>query len=184
MIKNNQIQVVFGDITRQTVDAIVNAANETLLGGGGVDGAIHSAAGKELELACQKIHEEKGGCKTGDAVITTGGNLPAKFVIHTVGPVWRGGKQQEAELLFRAYLGSLRLASEKGIKTIAFPNISTGIYGFPKEQASKIAVSTVVDFLNNNKTSIENVIFVCFDQENYELYRNLVFNTTKIPTIM
>jgi len=184
MIKNNQIQVIFGDITRQAVDAIVNAANETLLGGGGVDGAIHSAAGEELELACRKIHEEKGGCKTGDAVITTGGNLSAKFVIHTVGPVWRGGKQQEAELLFRAYLSSLRLASENGIRTIAFPNISTGIYGFPKEEASKIAVSTVVDFLNNNKTSIENVIFVCFDQENYELYRNLVFNTIKIPIIM
>jgi len=174
MIKNNQIQVVFGDITRQAVDAIVNAANESLLGGGGVDGAIHSAAGKELELACRKIHEEKGGCKTGDAVITTGGNLPAKFVIHTVGPVWRGGKQQEAELLSRAYLSSLRLASENGVKTIAFPNISTGIYGFPKEQASKIAVSAVTDFLNNNKTSIENVIFVCFDRENYELYQKLV----------
>jgi O-acetyl-ADP-ribose deacetylase (regulator of RNase III) len=175
MIKNNQIQVVFGDITRQKVDAIVNAANESLLGGGGVDGAIHSAAGKELELACRKIHEEKGGCKTGEAVITTGGNLPAKFVIHTVGPVWRGGKQQEVELLSSAYLSSLRLASENGIKTIAFPNISTGIYGFPKEQASKIAVSAVADFLNKNKTSIENVIFVCFDRENYELYQNLVF---------
>jgi O-acetyl-ADP-ribose deacetylase (regulator of RNase III) len=175
MLKNNQIQVIHGDITRQTVDAIVNAANETLLGGGGVDGAIHSAAGKELELACRKIYEEKGGCKTGDAVITTGGNLPAKFVIHTVGPVWRGGKQQEPELLSRSYLNSLRLASENGIGTIAFPNISTGIFGYPKEQASKIAVSTVVDFLNNNKTSIENVIFVCFDQENYQHYKELVF---------
>jgi O-acetyl-ADP-ribose deacetylase (regulator of RNase III) len=174
MIKNNQIQVVFGDITRQKVDAIVNAANESLLGGGGVDGAIHSAAGKELELACRRIHEEKGGCKTGDAVITTGGNLPAKFVIHTVGPVWHGGKQQEAELLSNAYLSSLRLAAENGVKTIAFPNISTGIYGFPKEQASKIAFSAVADFLNNNKTSIENVIFVCFDRENYELYQKLV----------
>jgi len=173
MVKNNQIQVILGDITRQTVDAIVNAANESLLGGGGVDGAIHSAAGKELESACRKIHDEKGGCKTGDAVITTGGNLPAKFVIHTVGPVWRGGKQQEAELLRSAYLSSLRLASENGLKTIAFPNISTGIFAFPKEQASKIAVSAVVDFLSN-KTSIENVIFVCFDQENYELYKKLV----------
>jgi O-acetyl-ADP-ribose deacetylase len=171
---NNQIQVILGDITRQAVDAIVNAANESLLGGGGVDGAIHSAAGKELDLACRKIHDEKGGCKTGDAVITTGGNLPAKFVIHTVGPVWRGGKQQETELLRSAYLSSLRLASENGIKTIAFPNISTGIFAFPKEQASKIAVSAVVDFLGNNKTSIENVIFVCFDQENYELYKKLV----------
>ena len=171
MIKENQIQVIYGDITRLPVDAIVNAANETLLGGGGVDGAIHSAAGKELELACQKIHDEKGGCKTGDAVITPGGNLPAKFVIHTVGPVWRGGKHQESELLFRAYLSSLRLASEHGIRTIAFPGISTGIFGFPKEQGSQIAVSTAVDFLNNNKTSIEKVIFVCFDQENYELYQ-------------
>jgi O-acetyl-ADP-ribose deacetylase len=171
---NNQIQVILGDITRQTVDAVVNAANESLLGGGGVDGAIHSAAGKELDLACRKIHDEKGGCKTGGAVITTGGNLPAKFVIHTVGPVWRGGKQQETELLRSAYLSSLRLASENGIKTIAFPNISTGIFAFPKEQASKIAVSAVVDFLGNNKTSIENVIFVCFDQENFELYKKLV----------
>jgi O-acetyl-ADP-ribose deacetylase (regulator of RNase III) len=166
-----------GDIIRQTVDAIVNAANETLLGGGGVDGAIHSAAGKELELACQKIHDERGGCKTGEAVITTGGNLPAKFVIHTVGPVWRGGTHQEPELLSRAYLNSLRLAAENGIRTIAFPNISTGIFGFPKDQGSKIAVSTVVDFLDNNKTSIEKVIFVCFDQENYKLYNELVFNT-------
>jgi Predicted phosphatase homologous to the C-terminal domain of histone macroH2A1 len=175
MKDKNQIQVILGDITRQAVDAIVNAANESLLGGGGVDGAIHSAAGKELDLACRKIHEEKGGCKTGDAVITTGGNLPAKFVIHTVGPVWRGGKQREAELLSSAYLSSLRLASENGIRTIAFPNISTGIYGFPKEQASEIAVSAVVDFLNNNKACIENVIFVCFDQENYGLYKKLVF---------
>jgi O-acetyl-ADP-ribose deacetylase (regulator of RNase III) len=171
-MKNNQIQVIQGDITCQTTDAIVNAANETLLGGGGVDGAIHSAAGEELESACLKIYKEKGGCKTGEAVITTGGNLPARFVIHTVGPVWRGGKQQEPELLSRAYLNSLRLAAENGIKTIAFPNISTGIYGFPKKQASKIAVSTVVDFLKN-KTSIENVIFVCFDKENYELYKEL-----------
>jgi len=172
-----------GNITHQKVDAIVNAANESLLGGGGVDGAIHSAAGKELELACRKIHDEHGGCKTGDAVITTGGNLPAKYVIHTVGPVWHDGKQQEPELLFRAYLNSLRLASKNEIKTIAFPNISTGVFGFPKEQASKIAVSTVVDFLNNNKTSIEKVIFVCFDQENYELYKELVFNTLKFPAL-
>jgi len=174
---NNQIQVILGDITRQQVDAIVNAANESLLGGGGVDGAIHSAAGEELELACLKIHKEKGGCKTGEAVITTGGRLPAKFVIHTVGPVWRGGKQKEPELLSNAYLNSLRLASENGIRTIAFPNISTGVYGFPKEQASKIAVSAVTDFLANNKTCVESVIFVCFDRENFELYRELVGNT-------
>jgi len=174
MINKNQIQVIRGDITRQAVDAIVNAANESLLGGGGVDGAIHSAAGRELDLACRKIHDEQGGCKTGDAVITTGGNLPAKFVIHTVGPIWRGGKQREAELLSSAYLSSLRLASENGIKSIAFPNISTGIYGFPKVQASKIAVSTVADFLINNETCVESVIFVCFDQENFELYKGLV----------
>ncbi|WP_461257885.1 O-acetyl-ADP-ribose deacetylase [Treponema sp. R80B11-R83G3] len=178
MVKCNmeKIQVILGDITRQAVDAIVNAANESLLGGGGVDGAIHSAAGRELELACRKIHEEKGGCKTGDAVITTGGNLPAKFVIHTVGPVWHGGKQHEAELLSSAYLSSLRLAAENGIKTVAFPNISTGIFGFPKEQAAKIAVSVVADFLNNNKTSVESVIFVCFERENFEIYKKIVLN--------
>ena len=135
MLNENHIQVVSGNITHLSVDAIVNAANESLLGGGGVDGAIHSAAGKELQLACQKIHDEKGGCKTGDAVITTGGNLPAKYVIHTVGPVWQDGEQQEAELLSRAYFNSLRLAAENNIRTIAFPNISTGIFGFPKEQA-------------------------------------------------
>jgi len=174
MVKNDQIQVVLGDITRQAVDAIVNAANESLLGGGGVDGAIHYAAGEELELACQKIHDTEGGCKTGEAVITTGGNLPAKYVIHTVGPVWYGGNQQEPELLSRAYLSSLQLASRNGIKTIAFPNISTGIYGFPKKLASQIAISTVVDFLNNNDTSIEKVIFVCFDQENFRLYQEVV----------
>jgi len=174
MTKNNQIQVILGDITRQAVDAIVNAANESLLGGGGVDGAIHSAAGRELDLACRKIHDEKGGCKTGDAVITTGGNLPSKFVIHTVGPIWHGGKQHEAKLLSNAYLSSLRLAAENGIKSIAFPNISTGIYGFPKEQAAKIAVSTVADFLNGDKTSVESVVFVCFDRENFELYKKLV----------
>ena len=183
MIRNKKIQVIYGDITRQKVDAIVNAANESLLGGGGVDGAIHSAAGKKLELACKYIHDERGGCKTGSAVITTGGNLPAKFVIHAVGPIWRGGMYQESDLLFRAYLNSLRLASENKIKIIAFPNISTGIYNFPKKQASKIAVSTVVDFLNNNKTSIKKIIFVCFDQENFELYKELVFNTLKITTL-
>jgi O-acetyl-ADP-ribose deacetylase (regulator of RNase III) len=179
MLKNNQIQVISGDITKQSVDAIVNAANESLLGGGGVDGAIHHAAGEKLELACRKIHDEKGGCKTGDAVITTGGKLPAKYVIHTVGPIWRNGTQQESDLLFRAYLNSLRLAAEHRIKTIAFPNISTGVFGFPKEKASKIAVSTVVDFLNNSKSPIRKVTFVCFDQENYNLYRDLVYNTPK-----
>ena len=180
MAKNSKIQVIFGDITKQSVDAVVNAANESLLGGGGVDGAIHRAAGEELESACRKIHNEKGGCKTGDAVITTGGKLFAKYVIHTVGPVWHGGNQQEPELLFHAYLNSLRLASEYHIRTIAFPSISTGIYGFPKEQASKIAVSTVVDFLNNNQSSVEQVTFVCFDQENFNLYEDLIYNTPKI----
>ena len=176
----NQIQIIRGDITQQNVDAIVNAANESLLGGGGVDGAIHCAAGKELELACQKIHDEAGGCKTGEAVITTGGNLPAKYVIHTVGPVWHGGMQQEPELLSSAYLNSLRLASVNGVRTIAFPNISTGIFGFPKERASQIAVSTVVNFFDTNKTSIEKVIFVCFDQENYELYEKIISNDLNI----
>ena len=176
MITDKPIKVVQGDITLLNVDVVVNAANESLLGGGGVDGAIHRAAGKELEQACRKIHNEKGGCKTGEAVITTGGNLPAKYVIHTVGPVWQDGKHQEPELLFRAYLNSLRLASEYGLKTIAFPNISTGVFGFPKQQAASIAISTVVDFLNNATTSIKQVIFICFDFENYSLYCNLVNN--------
>ncbi len=163
------IKIIKGDITKLNVDAIVNAANNSLLGGGGVDGAIHRAAGKQLLAECRTLN----GCATGDAKITKGYNLNAKFVIHTVGPVWHGGKQNEDKLLMSAYKKSLQLAVDNGIKTIAFPNISTGVYNFPKERAAIIAVHTVKDFLSKNN-SIEQVIFAIFDDENYEIYNKLI----------
>jgi len=167
-MKETKISVVIGDITKQEVDAIVNAANNTLLGGGGVDGAIHRAAGHELLEECRKI----GGCETGKAVITKGYNLPAEYVIHTVGPVWRGGSHGEAELLASCYKESLKLAVERGIRTIAFPSISTGAYGYPVELAAPIAVNTVAEFVDSaSSSSIEEVRFVCFDEKTYEIYR-------------
>jgi O-acetyl-ADP-ribose deacetylase len=161
--------VVKGDITKIKVDAIVNAANSSLIGGGGVDGAIHRAGGPAILEDCKKIVARQGGCKTGEAVITTAGNLPAKFVIHTVGPVW-SGKPKEKELLANCYTNSLQLAVENTCKTVAFPNISTGVYRFPKDEAAAIAVQTVDAFLQKNH-AIEKVIFVCFDDENYRLVR-------------
>jgi len=169
----SRIQVIQGDITKQPVDAIVNAANTSLLGGGGVDGAIHRAGGSVILEACRAIRAKQGSCAVGEAVITTGGNLPAKYVIHTVGPVWNGGHKGEEELLASAYRNSLRLAVENGIRSLAFPNISTGIYHFPKEKAAGIAVHTVRDFLANH-TEVEQVIFVCFDKENYDLYTRMM----------
>ena len=168
-----KIHITKGDITKIEADAIVNAANSSLLGGGGVDGAIHRAGGKAILEACVAIRNKQGGCKTGEAVITTGGNLSAKYVIHTVGPVWKGGHKGEPELLANAYRNSLKLAVENGVKTIAFPNISTGIYGYPKADAAKVAVQTARDFLADD-TSIERVTFVCFDDENYALYKDLL----------
>lgn len=167
------IELIQGDITKLKVDAIVNAANSSLLGGGGVDGAIHRAGGKEILEECMQIRNKQGGCKTGEAVITHAGKLPAKFVIHTVGPVWNGGRNNEDALLASAYNNSLKLAVENQIKTIAFPNISTGIYGFPKTRAAHIAINTVKEFLNATK-EIERVIFVCFDEENYRIYEELL----------
>ena len=167
------IELVKGDITRIQVDAIVNAANTSLLGGGGVDGAIHRAGGKAILEECQKIRAKQGGCKVGEAVITTGGNLPAKYVIHTVGPVWQGGNNEEETLLATAYRNSLRLAVQNKIHTIAFPNISTGIYGFPKDKAAKIAVNAVNSFLQSTD-QVSKVVFVCFDDENYSLYRDIL----------
>ena len=167
------IQLIKGDITKMKVDAIVNAANSSLLGGGGVDGAIHRAGGPKILEECMVIREKQGGCKTGEAVITTGGNLPAKYVIHTVGPVWYGGKNNEDELLANAYKNSLRLATEYEIKSIAFPNISTGVYGFPKQRAAEIAVNAVKGFFNLT-TLIKEVFFVCFDEENYKIYQSLL----------
>ncbi|MDR0349487.1 MAG: O-acetyl-ADP-ribose deacetylase [Tannerella sp.] len=164
----DKIEIIQGDITNIKVDAIVNAANSSLLGGGGVDGAIHRAGGPAILDGCIKIRAKQGGCKTGESVITGAGNLPAGYVIHTVGPVWNGGQKGEPEKLANCYSNSLRLAVENKCKTVAFPNISTGVYGYPKEQAAKIAYWTVVDFLSGNE-QIEKVIFVCFDEDNYRL---------------
>jgi O-acetyl-ADP-ribose deacetylase (regulator of RNase III) len=169
----SNIQVIKGDITKIKVDAIVNAANSSLLGGGGVDGAIHRAGGPKILEECKIIREKQGGCKTGEAVITTGGNLPAKYVIHTVGPVWHGGKNNEDELLANAYKNSLRLATECEIKSIAFPNISTGVYGFPKQRAAEIAVNAVKEF-SKLTTLIKEIFFVCFDDENYKIYQSFL----------
>ena len=170
----DRIEVVEGDITTQKVDAIVNAANSSLLGGGGVDGAIHRAAGPGLLEECRRL----GGCPTGEARITRGYNLPARWVIHTVGPVWRGGTQGEDELLARCYRHSLALAEQHGIRTIAFPAISTGAYGFPLERATRIAIAEVRRFLETNR-SIEKVIFVCFGKRAYECYLNALRESAK-----
>ncbi|GAB3899310.1 O-acetyl-ADP-ribose deacetylase [Larkinella knui] len=161
------IQVIQGDITKCSVDAIVNAANSSLLGGGGVDGAIHRAAGPELLAECRTLN----GCKTGDAKITKGYRLPANYVIHTVGPVWQGGQNQEPELLASCYRRVLEIATERGLTSIAFPNISTGIYGFPKDKACTIAIETVQNFLEQHKTARLEIQFVCFDEVNYRLYQ-------------
>jgi len=165
----NRIELIKGDITKLEVDAVVNAANTRLLGGGGVDGAIHRAAGPQLLEECRTLN----GCETGSAKITKGYLLPAKFVIHTVGPVWRGGRNNEESLLVSCYSTSLKLALENNCRTIAFPNIGTGVYGFPKSKAAQIAVQEVYDFLNKNILP-EKVIFCCFDDENYQLYQAIV----------
>jgi O-acetyl-ADP-ribose deacetylase (regulator of RNase III) len=162
----DRIELVKGDITKMNVDAIVNAANRSLLGGGGVDGAIHRAAGPELLNECELLN----GCETGEAKITKGYKLPSKFVIHTVGPVYRDGMANESELLANCYKNSLKLATENKIKTVAFPNISTGVYRFPKIMAAGIAIRTTLDFLQKNK-KIEKVYFVCYDDENYSIYK-------------
>ncbi len=165
---SERIMVVEGDITKQQVDAIVNAANTSLLGGGGVDGAIHRAAGPGLVEECTTL----GGCPTGQAKITKGYNLPAKWVIHTVGPVWHGGDRGEDELLASCYRTSLALAVQKSVRTIAFPAISTGVYGFPLERATAIAVREVRSFLEENP-SLEKAVFVCFGKHAYECYLNM-----------
>lgn len=161
--------IIDGDITKVSVDAVVNAANKSLLGGGGVDGAIHRAAGPQLLEECRTL----GGCETGEAKITKGYNLPAKWVIHTVGPIWHGGSSNEDELLASCYRKSLELAKKYSIKTIAFPSISTGVYRFPLERAAKIAVSEVTRFLEADDT-IEKVSFVCFGSQAYQVYENIL----------
>jgi len=172
----NQIELVRGDITKLEVEAIVNAANSSLAGGGGVDGAIHRAAGPKLMEECLKIRERQDGCPPGEAVITSGGNLKAKFVIHAVGPIWNGGKEGEHEILGNAYRNSLILASSNSVDTIAFPNISTGIYGFPKISAAEIAIREVKEFFKTN-ANIQSVIFCCFDDENFDIYDQLLYRT-------
>lgn len=170
-----KIQAIQADITRVKADAIVNAANSSLLGGGGVDGALHRAGGKAILEACLAIRARQGGCATGGAVITTAGNLPAKFVIHTVGPVWNGDKEEKKQLLARCYTNCLALAENNNCRSVAFPNISTGIYHFPKDKAAEIAVRTVQAFIRANEgTVIEEILFVCFDGENYDLYLKLL----------
>ena len=171
-----KIFLLKGDITRLEVDAIVNAANSSLMGGGGVDGAIHRAGGPAILEDCRKITAKQGSCKTGEAVITTAGNLPAKFVIHTVGPVWNNGNNNEAEKLSSCYRNSLQLAVKNNIQSIAFPNISTGIYGYPKKEAALTGIQTVSAFLQTN-LAIQKVYFVCFDEENFSIYRDIIAST-------
>jgi O-acetyl-ADP-ribose deacetylase (regulator of RNase III) len=166
---SNRIMLVQGDITRQPVAAIVNAANSSLLGGGGVDGAIHRAGGPAILDECRAIRARQGGCKTGEAVITTGGRLPAAHVIHTVGPVWNGGHKGEPELLANCYRNSLRLATEHNLESMAFPGISTGIYGYPKKEATAIAIREVRQWLATHELP-QTVTFVAFDEESRKLY--------------
>lgn len=164
------VEIIRGDITTVRCDAIVNAANSSLMGGGGVDGAIHRAGGPEILEECRRIVKSGGKCKTGHVVITTAGKLPSRFVIHTVGPVWQGGMAGEAEKLSDCYTNSLKLALQNGCKTVAFPNISTGVYGYPKKEAAMVALKTVLKFLTDND-KIKKIIFVCFDEENERLMR-------------
>jgi O-acetyl-ADP-ribose deacetylase (regulator of RNase III) len=171
---NEAIVVVEGDITKQKVDAIVNAANTSLLGGGGVDGAIHRAAGPELKDECRTLH----GCPTGDAKLTRGYRLPARWVIHTVGPVWQGGHNSEDELLANCYRRSLALAVQNGVRSLAFPAISTGIYGFPLERATRIAIREVRAFLEKTP-ALEKVLFVCFDPHTRDIYQKVLAGSLK-----
>jgi O-acetyl-ADP-ribose deacetylase len=168
-MRSKRIEIIQGDITTLKVDVIVNAANNSLLGGGGVDGAIHRAAGPNLVEECIKLN----GCETGDAKMTKGYNLNAKYIIHTVGPVWYGGANGEHELLASCYQKTLKLAKENKLKTIAFPGISTGVYGFPKDQAALIAVTETERFMEKNSYP-EKVCFVAFDEDNLKLYQNLL----------
>jgi len=167
------IRLVQGDITEQDTDAIVNAANSSLMGGGGVDGAIHRKGGPKILEECKRIRatEWPNGLPTGKAVITSGGNLKARYVIHTVGPIWRGGNHGEPELLAEAYRNSLKLATSKGLKTVAFPSISTGAYRYPVEKASRIAIATVKEFLET-EDKLDMVVFVLFTRHDFEVYRN------------
>ena len=169
-VNQAKLRIIQGDITRQATDAIVNAANSSLMGGGGVDGAIHRAGGLTILEECKQIVARQGRLPTGKAVITTGGNLKAKYVIHTVGPIWHGGNKGEPELLASAYQQSLKIAAEKNINSLSFPSISTGAYGYPVDQASEIALDAVITFLSQSTTSLREVVFVLFDSRTLGVY--------------
>ena len=171
-IRGTTLELIQGDITQAEVDAIVNAANSELIGGGGVDGAIRRAGGDEIEKACAEIRRREGGCPTGKAVITTGGNLHANFVIHTVGPVWEGGNSGEPELLASCYQESLRLAVENGVQSVAFPSISTGIFGYPTEKAAVVALTAVKGFVEQNPPALAAIQFILFDDVTYTCYED------------
>jgi len=169
-INQTKLSVIQGDITKQATDAIVNAANSSLMGGGGVDGAIHRAGGPAILEECKQIVSRQGRLPTGKAVITTGGNLKARFVIHTVGPIWYGGNRGESELLASAYQESLKVAAENNLSSVSFPSISTGAYGYPVAEAAKVAISAVASLLKERVTSIKEVVFVLFDSVTLESY--------------
>ncbi len=177
IVNQARLSITRGDITQQAADAIVNAANSSLMGGGGVDGAIHRAGGPAILEACKQIVSRQGRLPTGKAVITTAGNMKSKHVIHTVGPIWHGGSQGEAELLASAYQESLKLAAENNLTSIAFPSISTGAYGYPLDEASRIALKTVVSFLGET-TSIKEVVFVLFDSRTFNAYTSTLQEIT------
>jgi len=170
IINQARLAIIQGDITKQATDAIVNAANSGLMGGGGVDGAIHRAGGPAILEECKQIVAKQGRLPTGEAVITTGGNLPAKHVIHTVGPIWQGGNKGEAALLESAYRESLKLAAEQKLNSVSFPSISTGAYGYPVAEAARVAIRAVVSFLTEQVTSVKEVVFVLFDPTTYQAY--------------
>jgi len=173
-INNVKISLALGDITRQDSDAIVNAANPSLAGGGGVDGAIHQVGGTEIAKECRQIVAKQGMLPRGKAVITTGGNLKAKYVIHTVGPIWSGGKKGEPEILASSYLESLKLAAANNLTSISFPSIGTGAYGYPVDEAAKVALRAVVSFLKEKTTSLREVTFVLYDSQTYHTYRSVL----------
>lgn len=175
MLRNEKIKLIQGDITKLKVGAVVNAANSALKGGGGVDGAIHRAAGPGLHKECMSIIGKIGSCPPGKAVVTSAGDMPAKFVIHTVGPIWRGGKNNEEDILSECYTNSLKAAIRYDLKTIAFPNISTGVYGFPKPLAAEIAVKTIL-FNLISYPEFEKILFCCYDKENYRIYYKILNN--------
>ena len=178
-INQAKLAITQGDITRQATDAIVNAANPSLMGGGGVDGAIHRAGGPAILEECKQIVSQQGRLPTGKAVITTGGNLKARFVIHTVGPIWHGGNKGEPELLASAYQESLKVAVENNLSSVSFPSISTGAYGYPVAEAAKVAINTVASFLKQRVTSIKEVVFVLFDSATFESYSSVLGETAK-----